>query len=471
MPVLAALLWFAQPAPLDMPRAEAYFVKGSDGLWLEDRYDAFDLWASATVLCRWRDEDGRQFMLSRLATAAPVFADSTLTRRDYAESVQPLPVKDLERRDAAIAWLSPFDPPEKPESPRLDVHGFSKVQYLHGTNETAVVCAFLPERSTAWYLATWNLIDGDDFDWAKELFERDFLAKWRERMKEGFRSELDRPEDPKPRKSRRTARADERELLRAATVQSVTNYPNWHVTSAPEFVVLDDLPPDNGAVVSLTNELAVMRAKYAEALPSPVNSSNVLAVARIFKDRDEYLDALEDNDVDGMEWSGAYWHQLRRELVAYLPQGGARELVKTFRHEAFHQYMSYACSMLPSSPWINEGYAQYFEDTDDADWKIEVDLERLAELLPVLMKLDYEGFYAGSPEVRQLKYRTAWSIAYFLEKGAPKVRFQPFKEVCRNYVEALLRHHDPQRATEEAFVSSENLKKFVAEWKKFWMNL
>ncbi len=473
MLLLSAILWFAQPAPLDMPRAEAYLVKDTEGsLWLEDRYDELDLWTGRTVLGRWNDREGRQLTVSKLDTMAPLFTGQTLTRERFASATEPLPVKRLDLRDQAIAWLAPFDLPEEPVSPRLDLHGFKQVQYLHGTNTNAVVCAFLPEKASAWYLAVWNLLPEDDFETAVETFEDEFLSDWDERRKEGLRSEEGLAEAaPRTRTKRRRTRVEERDLLRADAQHSVTNYPNWHVTSAPEFIVLDDLPANSAAVTTLTNELALMRAKYAAAFPSPVNGSNVLAVARIFKDRDEYLTALDDNAVEGMEWSGAYWSPARRELVAYLPPGGTTELLKTFRHEAFHQFLSYACAMIPTSPWLNEGFAQYFEDEAATDWGIEVDLDQVADLIPALMRMNYSQFYDGSSAERQLKYRLAWSLACFLEKGAPKVRFEPFKDLRRTYVESLLRHQDAERATAEAFGSADKLKQFIAEWKKFWEKL
>ncbi len=51
MPLLAAIMWFAHPAPLDMPRAEAYLVtEGNGTMRLEDRYDELDLWTANAVL-------------------------------------------------------------------------------------------------------------------------------------------------------------------------------------------------------------------------------------------------------------------------------------------------------------------------------------------------------------------------------------------------------------------------------------
>lgn len=478
MILLAASLWFVHPAPLDMPRAEAYFIKSETGeLWLEDRYDTLDLWMSRAVLGRWEDDDGRRFAVAKLDAVPPVF-EETRTRRDYVKDRVALDRKDKsigELRTLAVSRLSPFELPKEPSSPHQPIRGLDEVLYYHGTNRTAIVCAFLPEKSRAWYLAAWNLLPEDDFDYSRERFEEDFLAKWSELVKTDLRSEADYAEDGgrHARRDRRKApegRAAERELLRGDACHSVTNFANWHVTNAPEFSVLDDLPADNAFVRTLTNDLPVLRAKYAATLPSPVDGTNVLCVARIFKDRDEYLDAVGED----MAWTAAYWSPLRRELVAYLPPEGADGLMKTIRHEAFHQYLSYACAMISVSPWLNEGYAGYFEDETSADWQLggrPLDLDKLAEFLPEVMKMDYAQFYDGSALERQLKYRLAWSIAYFLEKGAPKVRFEPFKDVKKNYVEALLKHKDMFLATAAAFGTRDNLELFVAEWKKFWKDM
>jgi hypothetical protein len=239
------------------------------------------------------------------------------------------------------------------------------------------------------------------------------------------------------------------------------------MTDATEFSIIDSLP-GRGFVDTLTNDFPVMRSKYAATVPSPLDGSNTLCVARIYSNREDYLEAAGDD----MQWSAAYWSPQRRELVAYLPQAGESELLKTIRHEAFHQYLSYACSMISASPWFNEGYAQYFEDTEDDSWKIEVsgeDLNRLEDMIPAVVGMDYKEFYAGSDAERKLKYRLAWSIAFFIEKGAPKVRFRPFENLKKDYIEGLLETHDMRKATGAAFGSADKLKNFISEWKKFWL--
>ena len=46
-------LFFTDPAPLDMPRAEAYLVREKGALRLEDRFNRMELWVSQSLIGRW----------------------------------------------------------------------------------------------------------------------------------------------------------------------------------------------------------------------------------------------------------------------------------------------------------------------------------------------------------------------------------------------------------------------------------
>lgn len=452
MLALLASLFLTTPAPLDMPRASAYLVRENGRIFLEDRYNTFDLWASRAVEGRWLDEDGRAFALSRLEFAPPALLGGNVeTRANYVRGRVKIGRRDEKTRLRAVDLLSPVPMAEECDRPRQPVRGYRDVEYWQGTNGTTIVCAFRPEKSDTWYLAAWELVDGDDPEERRERFEGEFLAK---EFPKRFGS---MPSTPAPAKS-------ERELLRDDARHGVAGYPEWHCTDSVEFTILDNLDVRRDFIATVTNELATMRARYAATVPTPLDGTNVLAVARIYRTRDEYLEAAGDD----MAWSAAYWSPSRRELVAYLGQQGTETLLKTLRHEAFHQYLSYACSMISTSPWFNEGYAQYFEDETGSDWGVEVDLDVMASAIPGVMAMDYGEFYAGSDIERRLKYRLAWSLAYFLETGAKKVRFRPFEHVKRRYVEALLRTHDMKAATAAAFESAETLKLFVSEWRDFW---
>ena len=89
MLILAASMFFTTPAPLEMPRADAYFVTENGTRRLEDRFVRLDLWTSRTVTGRWVDDDGRIFTLARLSVMPPsIGGDATVTRVGYdAEAV------------------------------------------------------------------------------------------------------------------------------------------------------------------------------------------------------------------------------------------------------------------------------------------------------------------------------------------------------------------------------------------------
>mgnify|MGYP003313555418 CR=1 FL=1 len=474
MLILAASLFFTTPAPLNMPRAEAYLVQEDGRYRLEDRYQTMDLWLNRAVMGRWEDDEGRTFILSRLDVQPPPLAvEAAVTRVDYAKSLVSVGRKDDLR--PSLELLSPVGLAQEPRPPRQLPRGFRDVEYWHHpTNYSAIVCAFLPEKCRHWYLATWQLADGDDYSERMLAFEQKFLDPLRRgtelppSLAAYFAVAVE--ESPRPRK-RRGAVPSERELLRVDAHHNVTNYVNWHAVDSDEFTVLTDMPRQAAFLVSLTNDLKTMRGRYADVLPTKIDGTNVLCVARIFADREEYLDAVDED----MAWTAAYWSPERRELVAYLPYGGEQALIRTIRHEAFHQYLSYATSMIPASPWLNEGYAQYFEDEKSRDWGREFDpteenLAKFAASLPGILAMDYAEFYDGSDIVRRFKYRLAWSVAVFLEQGADKVRFQPFKTVKQDYFKELFSSQDMRKATAAAFKNADTLKLFVAEWRKFWQN-
>ena len=452
-----------------MPRAQAFLVKENKLLRLEDRFDKTDLWISRSVDGLWRDDDGREFMLATLGVVAPpITGDKPVTRSDYVSETSAIERKDEKELFVAIDNLSLIAPSEEFARPRQMPRGYKDVRYYQGTNESAIVCAFLPEKSERWYLASWTLALEDVYGDSLKTFEDEFLMK-RDTWPKGYAVEDENSGAKKKRRAKDKEPPNERELLRADARHSVALYDNWRVTDGDEFTVLDDIGNASSFTVSVTNDLKRMRAAYAATVPSPIDGSNVLAVARIFASREEYLDALEANDHGDIEWSAAYWSPQRRELVAYLPPDGSEKLLETIRHEAFHQYLSYATSMIPTSPWFNEGYAQYFENGPDGpDFVDPADLGQFADQLPALMAMDYDEFYAGTDLERKMKYRLALTIVVFLEKGAPEVRFEPFKDVKRDYVNALIKTKDMRKATAAAFKTEDNMKLFVREWTKYW---
>ena len=136
--------------------------------------------------------------------------------------------------------------------------------------------------------------------------------------------------------------------------------------------------------------------------------------------------------------------------------------------------------MLQPPPWFNEGHAVMFENShfgsggevvfdldSEAVRTIKGNIEEMSEALRSIFAMDYEGFYAGTDEERALKYRLAWSLAYFLQVGAPEVRFQPFRNVRTSLMKALVRTRRMDDATREA-IGGDMEDRLVGEWIEFW---
>lgn len=449
--LLLASIFLTSPYLYDMPKASSYKVTSNGNVHIEDRYDVMDMWVSRSLLGCWGDEQGRWFELFSLEYAPPPFTE-VKTRRDFTSSLVPIGRRDKETRAIAIKHLKHSSCIDEAERFDQLPKGCKDFLYYPSTNSSAITAAFLPKSSQTWLLAVWTLAQGDDYkeklkEFADKFFSEDIkslkVLKWPETSK----------------------KMSERELHKVDMSHSVANHPEWYCTEAEEFTILDNMPSSRPFITILTNDLRVMRAKYAQVVPTPIAVTNTLSVARIYATRAEFLKAAGES----AQWTKAYWCPWRRELVAYLSFGGEEDLLKTIRHEAFHQYLSYATGMIESSPWLNEGYAEYFENGENETWDVtEEELESYKIILPTIFAKNYQEFYSASESERALNYRLAWSIAYFLEHGAPKVRFDPFKNLKKRYFEKLIDSLSMSDATAYAFESKEKFDKFISEWQKFW---
>ena len=272
--------------------------------------------------------------------------------------------------------------------------------------------------------------------------------------------------------------ATEGDLLWRDVRGNVVNYDDWHSVSAEDVLVVDNVDPALRGffITSLTNNLPRLRRAYARCVPSALAATNQTAVVRVFNSREEYLAYV------GVEqkWTAALWSPVRRELVLYLPENGTEQLLRTVWHEAFHQYLAYAGSMIDSSPWFNEGHAQLFEHSHfdrtgaivfDRDVQAAAYIQEfaaeLAQNIPAVLEMDYTAFYDGTQSDVAAKYRLAWAMAYFLEVGAPQVRFRPFERLRADYLKALVRTRSMHEATAEV-LNGERCEDFISAWLDFW---
>jgi len=439
---------------------------------LEDRFDVVGLWMAESVRATWRDGAGNILSVARFDSCVPDDEpDMTRTRADFhsRQAKRPLGAKDEDGRMEAV-YLSALAETSAPVKPRRSQRrNFVSLLEYPTTNELVRVFAFRPrcadrKANPPWFLVSVAFAqDTEDADDAFERFDEDFLDQ--------VKAISDFPAEKPP--------TDERDLLFRAIRRNVANYSEWHFAQSGGVAVADDLPAQDREpfVASLTNDLPRLRKAFAESLPSPLSDSVNPAVVRAYAFKQDYLAHV------GAEysWTAALWAPKHRELSIYLPEGGgAKDLLATTRHEALHQYLDYACAMMQAAPWLNEGHAELFRNShfgsegeivfdkpaEDAQF-VQANADKLADLLPAMFMMDYGQFYDGSQEERRAKYRIAWSMAYFLEVGAPKVRFKPFKDLRRDYLRKLVETGSRAEAGRQVMTDG-MVTLFVSEWRAFW---
>lgn len=456
----------AKAEPVEMPRASAYLMSGRDGCRVEDRYDIFDLWRADAVRGRWRDADGNAFSLCRIPRKLPGgYGSELMTRKEFcARYDSAIGPNELSALDEAVYILAPEETLSRFKPRRSQRQNLAALWQYETTNANAIVYAFRPKAprgvSSDWYMV--SLVSEDP-----EASEK--MDAWIDGV--AWLGEADGGGKVADRDS-------EVAMLASDYRRNVINYGDWHFTSSSNVVMVDNIsaPERSQFISSLTNGIVKMQMAYREHLPSPLSDDSHIVAVRIFDSRNEYLDYVGWN----MQWSAALWSPQHRELVLYYPLGGSEALLRTVWHEALHQHLDYACSMMQTPPWFNEGHAALFENSHfgaDGGVAFDIDLEavrmiksnveEMAEVLRTVFTMDYEEFYAGTNEERAMKYRIAWSVAYFLQVGAPEVRFQPFKDLRRDLMKALVRTKRKDDAT-QAVLGGEAGEKLVAEWIAFW---
>ncbi len=470
--------------PIDLPRATSYFVQGSDGASrVEDRFNVFDMWSSLSVRACWRDAVTNRMAVARFVAPAPAEEDvKTMTRRDFYANLAALNFKDRALVDDAVVCCIPYeaDVGYGEKARRSQRKNLIELYHHPSTNERFLVYSFRPrspesKEKTDWYMVSLEVAPGQDVKDTKERFEVEFMDKIsvppkRERTPKEFM-----PLDPRELPG-------EREIFLSDLKRSVANYSDWKCTTEKDVAVLDDLGAGTRELflAAFTNSIPKIRNEYARAVPSPLVSTNHLAIVRAFRDRSDYLNYVGHDKA----WTAALWSPVHRELVLCLADANTDELLKTARHELFHQYLSYAAALVETAAWFNEGHAELFANSHfDEDGTIVFDkpteniafikqnLEMLGRILPDMFDMDYQSFYAGeSLGVVRAKYYLAWSMAYFLEVGAPNMRFQPFRDLRGDYIKELIKTRSVKDATRAVF-TPEVRNLFIYEWTRFWNRL
>ena len=272
---------------------------------------------------------------------------------------------------------------------------------------------------------------------------------------------------------------------REAAHRSIAAMKNWWAIDSEDYVLLSNLHDGNAKKMArdLLEKLQDARAVYAKMAPPFAATKDDVSVIRLFDTEEEYVNyvgAAQKNTC------GLY-DPSRRELIVrpIAGAGGGRagkyaEILSTSLHEGFHQFLHQGCGTANASVWLNEGHAALFETLDIHHHRISLpeDKGRMHRLLlvlkanpgpvlPGLLAMDYAQYYAGTHEEVLGHYALGWGFAYFLRRGAPLLRGNPYAQVFPRYFEALRNGAGPEEATRAAFEDID-LAQLEADFRAFF---
>lgn len=262
----------------------------------------------------------------------------------------------------------------------------------------------------------------------------------------------------------------------------------WQKIENADYVFYIDFSDEKGKrfVQELMDYLVVLRRCFEFYIP-PQRQMRPCTV-RIFKKHADFYAYCKDQLYDGEEEDDSfigYWVPSMEELL--ISAEDQKQALRTFRHEAFHQYLALSTANSNHATWFNEGHAKFFENSEHDKRhgvKICEDKNAMSWLPKIDRKLffsvlgtEHGDFYDSEKKRlrnRQrevwLRYATSWAIVYFLEKG-PLVdkRFAAYGDVIPKYLALTAAGESPLIATEKAWKEVEG-KDVYGDFRKFWNN-
>jgi hypothetical protein len=206
-------------------------------------------------------------------------------------------------------------------------------------------------------------------------------------------------------------------------VHKAANGPAWprrHDYESPHYLVLSDMDPKVCFEASQILEQAfAVFLNRLERAPATKERFKVF----LFSGEAGYQDHIRDLIGETVPHSaGLYVPSLRQLFIWNLPE--REEMMKTVRHEGFHQYLHRIMDDPPL--WFNEGLAVYFEEVKivQGKWTTGAPRPGLLGLLETpqplhdFLFLDRQAFMANAG----MNYPQAWSFIHFLLHTTPENR-------------------------------------------------
>lgn len=461
---------------IPMPKALHYRFRKGDSQWEETHYRVKDIWMSLAHGGSWRDAKGNEFRVARVNGSLPSGeAGAHAKREDMDAILKSAAFNDPD--DATLAqWVSDYTETEVSAgdlSPIVGVRNVSSARYvrLKANNSAGALFLFAPKGEGlpgGWYFVSVKL--------GGKIVKEAELQKFMKTVVVSAAQVKTVAASP----DEKSAGGDVR---RSAAKQSIAGMPRWWSLENEEYVFLTDMSKSQGGrfVKDAMKLMGAMRKAYARYVPGWKEIG--ACVVRVFATKEGY-DAY-NRSANGMsaDRTIGLWSPSHEELLILDMGNSARnETQRIMRHEAFHQYLFYATGCGHHMTWFNEGHAAFFECVqynsqsdevrigDEGRWAEGVagDVGHIASLIPSILCLEHDEFYEGDLKTVNDRYRAAWAVTYFLEKGAPVFdEFAAYRHVLPTYLASIRGGKPPAEASMEAWATV-GKRDVAADFLRFW---
>jgi tetratricopeptide (TPR) repeat protein len=244
-------------------------------------------------------------------------------------------------------------------------------------------------------------------------------------------------------------------LIAALTTSALAKTENWIEVRTPHFVVLCNSNEKQARHVA--DQFERMRFVFHKVFPNARVDPGSPIIVLAIKDKKDFQ-ALEPEAYlarDQLNLAGLFLRAPDKNYVLLRLDAGGEHPYATVYHEYTHLISSRAEEWLPL--WLNEGLAQFYENTDIHDKEVLLGqvssgalyLLQRNELLPLqtLLTVDHNSPYYHEENKGSIFYAEAWALTHYLSVKDYKEKSHRLTD----YVELVGKHGDPVTSATQAF--------------------
>jgi tetratricopeptide (TPR) repeat protein len=249
----------------------------------------------------------------------------------------------------------------------------------------------------------------------------------------------------------------------SATTKLSASSEAWLQLRSPHFTVVTDANEKQARHIA--GQFERMRWVFQTLFPKGNVDPAAPIVVIAVKDKKEFQELepeayLAKGQID---LTGLFLHGPDKNYILVRLDGQEEHPFATVYHEYTHVQLSSAAEWLPL--WLNEGLAEFFQNTDIRDKEVDLGQASVGDLLylrqhrllplATLFQVDASSPYYHEEQKGSIFYAESWALTHYLEINDKQMNTHRLGD----YVELLSKHQDPVTAAAQAFGDLQQLQK------------